>query len=132
MAGHAFRLPAGRRWPDHRYRDPQSGAFDPQRVLNFERRIWSWYRGCTAQRRDMEQQTAGSCSIKTPWLSFGRASRYDDPTSAYYLSTQAKSARRGKLHRPLARPARLPTGGAMERPIPRLVGKPAAPQPHKL
>jgi hypothetical protein len=74
--------------PDQRYRDPKSGPFDPTRVLEVGRPdlvLLSRLQRPSAEV--MEQQQGRWVLLYQDGLAqlWGRASRYDDPQSAYYL-----------------------------------------------
>jgi hypothetical protein len=74
--------------PDQRYRDPNSGPFDPQRALNVGRPdLVLISRLQRPSVEVMEQQKARWVLLYQDKLSqlWGRASRYDDPQSAHYL-----------------------------------------------
>ncbi|HMC11630.1 MAG TPA: hypothetical protein VKH44_10080, partial [Pirellulaceae bacterium] len=73
---------------DQRYRDPKSGPFDPTRVLNVERPdlvLISRLQRPSAEV--MEQQQGRWVLLYQDALAqlWGRASRYDDPASTYYV-----------------------------------------------
>jgi hypothetical protein len=119
--------------PEERYRDPASGPFDPTRVLAYERPdlvLISRLQGPSVQV--MEKQTAEWVLLYQDALAqlWGRASRYDDPYSAYYLPPAKRevgqSVQRGCVAWPAipayeparARPtlAQNPSAGAARRP----------------
>jgi hypothetical protein len=74
--------------PDMRYRDPRSGPFDPTRVLRDGRPdlvLLSRLQRPSAEVMERQQQDwvlLYQDSLAQLW---GRATRFDDPTSAYYL-----------------------------------------------
>jgi hypothetical protein len=74
--------------PETRYRDPKSGPFDPQRVLNAEQPdLVLVSRLQRPSVRVMEEQQGRWVLLYQDGLAqvWGRAARYDDPNSAYYL-----------------------------------------------
>jgi hypothetical protein len=74
--------------PEMRYRDPKSGPFDPEKVLNVEHPdLVLISRLQEPSVKVMEQQKGVWLLLYQDSLSqlWGRASRYDDPKSAYYL-----------------------------------------------
>jgi hypothetical protein len=74
--------------PQMRYRDPRSGPFDPARVLEYERPdLVLINRHQQPSVAVMEGQEGRWVKLYQDDLSqlWGRASRYDDPKSAYYL-----------------------------------------------
>jgi hypothetical protein len=74
--------------PDQRYRDPNSGPFDPTRVLNVEHPdLVLISRHQLPSVEVMEQQKGEWVLLYQDSLAqlWGRATRYDDPKSAYYV-----------------------------------------------
>src|SRR6185295_11471446 len=78
--------------PDQRYRDPNSGPYDPKRVLEFERPdLVLISRLQRPSVETMEQQTGWVLLYQDALAQlWGRASRYDDPKSAYYLEPRRR------------------------------------------
>ena len=75
--------------PSLRYRDPRSGPFDPARVLEYERPdLVLISRHQQPSVAVMERQEGRWVLLYQDDLSqlWGRASRYNDPNSAYYLA----------------------------------------------
>jgi hypothetical protein len=71
-----------------RYRDPNSGPFNPERVLNLERPdLVLISRHQRPSVEVMERQSGGWTLLYQDSLAqlWGRASRYDDSESVYYL-----------------------------------------------
>jgi hypothetical protein len=93
--------------PDQRYRDPKSGPFDPTRVLEVGRPdLVLISRLQVPSVEVMEQQKGQWVLLYQDALAqlWGRATRYDDPHSAYYLPLSARevgdAAQRGYVRWP--------------------------------
>jgi hypothetical protein len=119
--------------PDQRYRDPRSGPFDPQRVLEYERPdLVLISRLQRPSIETMEQQTGWILLYQDALAQvWGRASRYDDPKSAYYLEPRRREvgeSRQAGIVRWPALPDYHPLAGADDASR-AVAGKSAAPQP---
>jgi hypothetical protein len=80
--------------PEMRYRDPKSGPFDPERVLNYERPdLVLISRAQEPGAIVMKGQQGKWVLLYQDKLAqlWGRASRYDDPQSAFYLEPKQRA-----------------------------------------
>jgi hypothetical protein len=80
----------GEMGPDMRYRDPKSGPYDPKRVLEEGRPdlvLISRHQEPSVAVMEAEKETGEWVLLYQDSLAqlWGRASRYDDPKSTYYL-----------------------------------------------
>jgi hypothetical protein len=90
MLDHHFDFLMGEIRPDLRYRDPQSGPLDPTRVLRDGRPdlvLISRQQEPSAQLMAEKEKEGEWVLLYQDSLAqlYGRASKYDDPTSAYHL-----------------------------------------------
>jgi len=79
--------------PDQRYRDPRSGPFDPTRVLNAEQPdLVLISRLQRPSVEVMEQEKGRWVLLYQDGLAqvWGRAARYDDPNSTFYLEPRKR------------------------------------------
>jgi hypothetical protein len=108
----------GRAGSEMRYRDPKSGPFDREGVLNFEHPDLVLISRLQAPSVEvMEAQRGQWVLLYQDQLAqvWGRASRYDDPKSAYYLSPAQREvgnfAPRGCVRWPALPAYHLPAAG---------------------
>jgi hypothetical protein len=78
--------------PDIRYRDPQSGPFNPTRVLNVNRPDLVLISRRQQPSVEVMQSQAEWVLLYQDSLAqlWGRASKYDDPSSSHYLSSSKR------------------------------------------